>query len=59
MPLYFVSRNHGIVPPHIVVYVVSIHHQIDLMYISSDFTPYRQRIAAQSALHSLTERICS
>jgi predicted class III extradiol MEMO1 family dioxygenase len=59
MPLYFMSRDHGIVPLHIVVYIVAIHHQINLMYISSDFTHYRQQSAARSALHGLAERICS
>ena len=37
MPLYFMSRNHGIVPPRIVVYVVSIHRQRDLMYEGWNF----------------------
>jgi len=59
MPLYFMSRNHEIAPPHTVVYVVAIHHQIDLMYNSSAFTPYRQQFGARSALYRLVERICS
>ena len=59
MPLYFMSRDHGISPPNIAVYIVAIHRQIDVMYISPDFTLYGQQHTAQSALHRLAERIRS